>query len=166
MDNAQKSIERAQILLNTSDTIDNYVSIKIKPINGNCCCFHCWPSTWEEINKLISPYGPLEDEGDVLIKNENVVFVLECHESGPEIISIDTITNLANFLVTATGLIYTIISSRQKERPNTKFEVIKRKFKNGQTRPARKRAGHRHLCSRQERGRGAGRRARVQALGQ
>jgi hypothetical protein len=132
MDNVQNSIIRAQRLFNTSDSIDNYFSIKIKPSHGGCCCFHCWPHTWREVNTFIQPSGPLEDEGDVLVKNENNEYVLECHESGPEIIVlIDRIINYSSFVISVAGLIIALLQNRQKEKPGCVFEIIKRKFKNG-----------------------------------
>lgn len=82
----KKSIDRAISLLGTPENYDDYESIKIRPDKGGCCCFHCWPETWAAINERISPFGPLQDEGDVLIEKNNEKFVLECHESGPEII--------------------------------------------------------------------------------
>ena len=82
----KKSFDRAIDLLDTPPEYENYISIKIKPTHRGCCCFHCWPKTWDVINEYIFPCGPLEDEGDVLINKNNEKFVLECHESGPEII--------------------------------------------------------------------------------
>ena len=86
MDILESSLSRAIRLLNTPKNYENYISIKIKPVQGGCCCFHCWPKTWAGINKYIAPAGPMRDEGEVLIENDDGKFVLECHESGPEII--------------------------------------------------------------------------------
>jgi len=68
--NLETSLDRAICLLGTPKDDDNYVSIKIKPAKGGCCCFHCWPNTWAGINEYISPCGPIEDEGDVLIEKK------------------------------------------------------------------------------------------------
>ncbi len=133
MNNLQNSIERAQKLFghNKSD-VENFYSIKIKPEHGGCCCFHCWPHTWQKINKQIQPNGPLKDEGDVLIKDDGYEFVLECHESGPEIVVlIDRVVNYSGFIISIVGLIITLLQSRQKEKPGFTFEIIKRKLKNG-----------------------------------
>ncbi len=86
MDILESSLNRAIHLLKTPENYEDYISIKIKPVSGGCCCFHCWPKTWSRINTYIAPNGPLRDEGDVLIERNNEKFVLECHENGPEII--------------------------------------------------------------------------------
>jgi len=86
MKNIKSSIDRAVILLNTPCEYDKYVYIKIIPVPHQCCCFHCLPGAWDIINEQIYPMH-LEDEGDVLIEKNDEKFVLECHESGPEIIS-------------------------------------------------------------------------------
>ena len=132
MDNVQNSIKRAQHLFNALGSIDDYISIKLKPLNGECCCFHCWPHTWYEVNRFIQPNGPLQDEGDVLIKDNDYEYVLECHESGPEIIVlIDRIVNYSSFIISITGLIITLLQNHRKEKPGNTIEIIKRKFKNG-----------------------------------
>ena len=80
------SIDRAIGLMGTPTKYDDYISIKIKPIPSRCCCFHCWQRTWDIINKHIYPCGSIRDESDVLISSKQEKFVLECHESGPEIV--------------------------------------------------------------------------------
>jgi hypothetical protein len=124
VDNVRNSIKRARKLLKTPANIENYLSIKIKPLNGFCCCFHCWPLTWEAINNEISPYGPLIDEGDALIGSENNRLVLECHESGPEIIL------YLGFGITTLDFILNIVSSiirnRQREKNGSRFIITKR----------------------------------------
>lgn len=87
MDNTfKKSIDRAIKLINTPSVYEDYIIIKIRPIPRGCCCFHCWPLTWSKINEHIAPFGQIIDEGDVVIGKDKERVVLECHESGPEII--------------------------------------------------------------------------------
>ena len=87
MNNLAYSIDRAIKLMGTPPDYDKYTSIKIESLKATSCfCFHCLPNTWQSINAYIHPYGPIEDEGDVLLKENDKSFVLECHESGPEII--------------------------------------------------------------------------------
>lgn len=129
--NLKKSIDRAVVLMNMPARYEDYISIKIQPIPSECCCFRCWPKTWSIVNDYISPCGPLKDEGDVLIEKNNEKFVLECHESGPEIVccvaaSVSLISNIIN-------LIITLLKARQTEhrKGTTKLKIIKRRlFKN------------------------------------
>lgn len=116
MDNLESSLDRAIHLLKTPANHEDYISIKIKPIQGGCCCFHCWPRTWSIINIYITPCGPLRDEGDVLIENDDEKFVLECHESGPEIIVYLSIGVVSLTLVkSVVELITTILKTLQTE---------------------------------------------------
>ena len=132
MNNFQISIKRAKKANLYDGSIEKYLLIKILPIEGGCCCFHCWPETWKQINKKIKPYGILEDEGDILISDKNGKFVLECHETGPEIIvylgiGIATL-NLAKSIF---DLVNTIIKNRQNEKKSSSYKIQKRYYKNG-----------------------------------
>jgi hypothetical protein len=138
MDNDfQKSINRAMKLMGTPSDYENYVVIKIKPVRGGCCCFHCWPKTWSVVNKYIAPFGPLEDEGDVLINKDQEKYVLECHESGPEIILYGIISGIIAGLVveSVVGLVTTFLESLQNEdrkRPGA-LRILRRRQIKGQT---------------------------------
>jgi hypothetical protein len=125
------SIDRAISLLGTERDYGKYVCLKIAPETGGCCCFHCWPHTWQEVNKTILPSGPIEDEGDVLIETRDGSFVLECHESGPEIIVYLGAVSAGVLLIKAIiELITTILKSRSEElrrRPG-KLIITKRTF--------------------------------------
>lgn len=122
----QASIDRAIPLLRTSRNYDEYVCLKIAPEAGGCCCFHCWPYTWKEVNKTIEPFGPIEDEGDVLIETGDGAFVLECHESGPEIVT--AINAGVDLIRSIIDLVVTILKSKWKDtRRNTgKIVLTKR----------------------------------------
>ncbi|NQE54449.1 hypothetical protein C5S29_12730 [ANME-1 cluster archaeon GoMg3.2] len=127
--NLKKSLDRAIDLLGTPTDYENYISIKIKPVRGGCCCFHCWPKTWAILNEYISPCGPLEDEGDVLIDKNNEKFVLECHESGPEIIAYLGLGTASIALVTSIiNLIITLAKANQNEhhRNPAKLKITRR----------------------------------------
>jgi hypothetical protein len=133
MDNATNNIERAQKLIRSPSKIEDYVSIKIKPIDdGFCCCFHCWPETWVEINNQISPFGPIVDEGDVFIGRNNEKFVLECHKNGPEIVAYSGATAaIMSLTKSVIDIILLIIKSRQKERKGARSLISKRIIKKG-----------------------------------
>ena len=133
MNNVDNSINRAKELFKASNQKEEYVSIKIKPIGGGCCCLHCWPSTWDGVNEYIKPNSHIEDEGDALIKTTDAEYVLECHESGPEIIVlIDRIVNYSGFIISLTGLIIILLQSRDRDRKKQHFfEIIKRQYKKG-----------------------------------
>ncbi len=58
--------------------------------------------------------GPLKDEGDVIVGNSDSRIVLECHESGPEIIVYLGFATASVALATSViNLITTIIKTRQ-----------------------------------------------------
>ena len=127
MDNVGINIDRAQNLLKTPKDYEGYISIKIKPKQGFCCCFHCWPYTWEAINLSISQYGIIQDEGDVLIGEGEDKFVLECHESGPEIVLYLGIGIASlNLVASIINLINVIIKNRQNEKQGAQFVITKR----------------------------------------
>ncbi len=127
----KESIERAIPLLGTKQNYAEYVCLKIAPETG-CCCFHCWPYTWQEVNRGILPCGPIEDEGDVLIETKDGGFVLECHESGPEIVFYAGAVTAGVLLVKAViELVTAIIKSRSDEtrRKAGSLKITKRTFK-------------------------------------
>jgi hypothetical protein len=130
----QISIDRAISLLNTPNEAENYISIKLSPIPSGCCCFHCWPYTWEKINKSIQPCGPIEDEGDVLIEKNKMKFVLECHESGPEIIAYLALATASTVLLKSIiDLVITIIKALSKEdrKQPARIKISKRQVIKG-----------------------------------
>jgi len=111
------SIDRAIALMRTPRDYEKYISVKIRPGRGECCCFHCWPETWATINKYIYPRGPLEDEGEVLILQDNEEFVLQCHESGPEIVFYVGLGTASILLVKSVAdLIVTLLKALQTEK--------------------------------------------------
>lgn len=125
------SIDRAIALLGTKPDYSELVCVKITPEAG-CCCFHCWPYTWEEVNRAIQPFGPIEDEGNVLIETKDGGFVLECHESGPEIVFYAGAVTAGVLLVKAViELVTTIIKSRSSEprRRTGNLTITKKTFK-------------------------------------
>jgi hypothetical protein len=130
----QKSIDRAVSLLKTPKEYEKYISIKFSPPSG-CCCSHCWPETWQEINHAIAPYGPVGHEGDALIgKNENK-FVLESHESGPEIIVylavIKASATLAKSVIDlATTIIKSLPDKKNRKQP-PRIKILKRQIIKG-----------------------------------
>lgn len=130
--NLRNSIDRAINLMHTPSKYEKYISIKISPIPRQCCCFRCWPNTWAQINKYISPRGPIEDEGDILIGKNNNMFVLECHESGPEIIiflGLNLASNIiAKYITDLIGAFIKFLGGKHRqERAPTKLRFTKRR---------------------------------------
>jgi hypothetical protein len=114
-DNLKESINRAIKLMRTPHAYENYISIKIKSSQERCCCFnHCWIKTYAAINEYIKPFGELKEDGDVLIKLGEKKYVLECHESGPEIILYGVVSNLIASSIK--GLIKIIWNTLQEEK--------------------------------------------------
>ena len=132
----EKSIGRAISLLGTAVDYSKFESIKIKPSKGGCCCFHCWPRTWVAINEYISPFGPLQDEGDVLIEKNNERFVLECHESGPEIVYYLGLGTASVLLVkSVVELIVALLNYLEKDKGKSmgSIKLIRRRVIKGKT---------------------------------
>jgi len=132
----KRNLDTAIRLLGTPKNYEDYISIKISPVNGGCCCFDHWSGTWTEINEQISPSGPIKNEGAVLIEKKNERFVLECHESGPEIIIYLGLGTASIVLVkSVVDLITTILKSRQKRefQGTAKFKITSCRLVNSET---------------------------------
>lgn len=80
------SITRAAALLREAGDEKGFAILKLLPDPRGCCCFHCWPRAWAAVNAFVAPEGPITDEGDALIHAGEAEYVLECHESGPEVV--------------------------------------------------------------------------------
>jgi hypothetical protein len=136
MASLKRNLDIAIQLLNTPENYTDYISIKISPSNGGCCCFDHWPGTWGEINEFIFPAGPIKNEGAVLIEQNNEKFVLECHESGPEIIIYLGLGTASIVLVkSVVELMITILKSRQKREfhGTAKFKITSRRLIDSET---------------------------------
>jgi len=131
--NLQKSIDRAMTLMGTPPDYENYISIKINPSQGGCCCpDHCWPETYAAINKYIAPFGRLKERGDVLIEQDKERYVLECHESGPEIIFYGVISGLlASVIAGLVKVIWNALPNEKKQYKTLKI-TIRRQNKRGE----------------------------------
>lgn len=110
-----------------------YAQIKIHPLEGGrCCCFHCWPSTWRAVNEAVVPFGPIEDEGSIVVGENCDEYILECHESGPEIIVYLTLVAAsANLAKSILDIITTIIKNRQSERNGARFLITQKIIREG-----------------------------------
>lgn len=134
-DKLLRSMDRAITLLKTPKEYEKYISIKLSPPSG-CCCSDCWPETWHKINQTIAPCGPVGHEGDALIEKNGNKFVLESHESGPEIIVYLALGTAAIVLLKSViELVTTIIkalSTESRKQPSrikiTKRQIIKGKI--------------------------------------
>lgn len=127
------SINRAAALLGTDPTPADYVILKIQPAEGGCCCFHCWPETWRAINRHIAPSGPIEDESDTLVTDHDTSYVLECHESGPEIVVYLTLATASIMLVKSiVDLITAFLKTIGKDRKHpARLKISKRLINKG-----------------------------------
>lgn len=130
----EKSIDKAAILLNIPPEYDEYILFKIVPSNAGCCCLRCMPEMWNSIKKYIDKdeFGCDEynhyidkNEAEFLIEKDNVKVVLECHESGPELI-----VNGLSISLTTVSIIVTLVgifaSRKDKQSSHIKFRSIKR----------------------------------------
>jgi len=118
------SIQRAITLLNNFGQEEDFVILKLQPESRSCCCFHCWPVTWSEVNRYLLPQGPIEDESDVLVVHNGDEFVLECHESGPEIVVYLGLATASILLVKSiVDLLTTFIKALQKEHRKAPSQV-------------------------------------------
>ncbi len=129
----QDSIDRAIALLKTPADYEKYISIKLSPPSG-CCCSDCWPETWQKVNKAIVPCAPIKHEGDALIGKGGNIFVLEQHESGPEIVLYLALATASVTLAKSViDLITTIVkgvSNEQRKHP-TQIKISKKQIVKG-----------------------------------
>lgn len=130
----QKSFDRAIALLNSSKKYEEYISIKLAPLNIGCCCCHCLPETWQLVNQYIAPCGPVRHEGDAVIKSGTDEFVFESHESGLEfIVLIDLIKKSADCLKSIIELITVSIKAlaQEKRKQPARIKISKRQIIQG-----------------------------------
>lgn len=134
MNKAIKSIERASALLSHSGNQDDFIIIKLVPDPPSCCCFHCWPDTWRTLNDFISPFGQIEDEGDVLISHDGYEFVIECHETGPEIVIyltlLVTIPPCLESIINILALFISSFKGSHRRNP-ARIKVVSKRFISG-----------------------------------
>ena len=85
-------------------------------------------------NQTIAPCGPIKHEGDALIKKDGNTFILEQHESGPEIvIYLALATASATLIKSVIDLITAIIkglSGEHKKQP-PRIKISKRQIIKG-----------------------------------
>jgi hypothetical protein len=135
MSNYVNSVDRAIKLLRTPSCYSDYISIKIKPNHSECCCLNHWSTTWQIIDKYIYPDGPIQsgstrNEGDALIHKNDAQFVLECHESGPEIvIYLGAVVITAGLVKSVVDLIIVILNARLEDSHVLKYRL--KTFGNG-----------------------------------
>ena len=101
----------------------NLVFLKIEPIPRSCCCSHCLPELWRNINSEISPQGPIGHEAsEILVLNDEPI-ILEQHESGPELlVFINALTTLYNFI----KFLFSLSIDSFKKRGAVKVKITKR----------------------------------------
>jgi hypothetical protein len=129
------SIKRADSLLKLSTDEKDFIILKLLPEPRGCCCFHCWPMTWAMINNFISPDGSIPDEGDALIHSSAGDYVLECHESGPEIVVYLGVATASLLLIkSVVDLITTFLKALGKEhrKKTSRIKLTHRSIRGGQ----------------------------------
>ncbi len=129
MNRPSVSIERASALMGTPSNVDDYMILKLMPDGGGCCCTDCWPEAWRAVNRHIVPAGPIGHEGDVLLGQGDAQFVLEGHESGPEIIVYLGVATASLLAIKAVfELITTILKNVTQDRKRPSRIKLARRF--------------------------------------
>jgi hypothetical protein len=125
----EKSLKNAKNLLD-STALEDVISLRLEPEPTTCCCSHCWPLVWQQLNELIRPNGPVEHEGQALIKIGSERCILVQNESGPELLfSVAASVDINALIDTVIKLISTLCSSLAMERKrSSKITLIKRRF--------------------------------------
>jgi len=130
----QKSIDRAITLLGSPREYEKYTSIKLFPLGIYCSCSDCLPETWSVVNEFIAPCGPVKHEGDALVKKDGNKFVLEQHESGPEIIVYLALATasvtLVKSIIDLISIIIKGLSNEHKKHP-ARIKISKRQLIKG-----------------------------------
>jgi len=112
-----RSIKRAESLMGE---LGRQKAIVVKISQSDCHCFHCWPDTWAAVNEHLGDAGPLEDESDLLVQTGGGDIVLECHESGPEVVAfLNAATAVTALAAGITSLVAVIVAARRKEAQPT-----------------------------------------------
>ena len=119
-----RSFDRAIKLLGDDYEASDVISIKLK--SDSCWCFKHKPVLWKEINKVLGSQGPIQNEGDLLLKVEGEAYVLQCHETGPEICMV--VTASLSLITAVISLIVTMVNLLKKENKCSDLKVIKRKM--------------------------------------
>lgn len=134
MNNPYISIKRAIALMDTPLNVDDYVILKIMPDGGGCCCTHCRPETWSAVNHHIAPAGHIGHEGNVLLGHSEAKFVLEDHESGPEIIVYLGVVTASLLTVKAVLELITVILKNisQDRKRQSRIRIVKRSATKGE----------------------------------
>ena len=101
----------------------NIVMLKIEPVTRFCCCSHCVPEFWTEINNEIHPQKPIEHEGVAVLTLNNEKFILEQHESGPELLAfLEAVNTIYNFI----KLLLSLATDSFAKKGATKIKFTKR----------------------------------------
>ena len=128
MNSPAESIRRASVVLGTPLVPEDYVILKVMPVGGGCCCLHCWPETWRAVNLFISPAGPVPHEGYALVGRGTGRYVLEGHESGPEVVVyLGAVVALLGLAKGVAELVTTIMKAATEERSHSaRMRIVRR----------------------------------------
>lgn len=107
---------------------DNSILIKFRNENISCHCDRCFNNFWKEVKKsfdIVKENNFKDNEKDYLIKNDSTTFILECHETGPEII-FNIIENVSYILSIITNIlvIYNLYQNNGSKNNNSKRTEI------------------------------------------
>jgi hypothetical protein len=134
VEHRRSSIERAKALLGEPRPDDDVVVLKLQPEPQACCCFHCWPGIWGEVTHFLAEHGRMEDEGDLLVKTDGGSYVLECHESGPEIVLYLTLAAATLNLIKPTIELITLFAKGLRwESRGARLKLTSRRISHGET---------------------------------
>lgn len=134
VEHRRSSIERAKALLGEPGPDNEVVVLKLRPAAGGCCCFHCWPGTWGEVTHFLAAQGRMEDEGDLLVRTDGGSYVLECHESGPEIVLYLTLAAATLNLIKPTIELITLFAKGLRwESRGARLKLTSRRIVHGET---------------------------------
>lgn len=134
IEHRKSSVDRAKALLGEPGPDDEILILKLQPEPRACCCFHCWPTTWGEVTHFLARHGRMEDEGDLLVKTDGCSYVLECHESGPEIVVYLTLAAATLNLVKPTIELITLFAKGLRwESRGARLKLTSRRIIRGAT---------------------------------
>jgi len=78
---------------------ENLVFLKVEPVPRRCCCSHCLPELWKNVNNEILPQGPIGHEASEILVVSDEPIILEQHETGPELLAfLTSITTIVKFI--------------------------------------------------------------------
>jgi hypothetical protein len=114
------SIDRAKKMFDDDSLdYDNSLLIKFSSQNVSCHCVKHFRDFWEKVEKNFNIIREKEygNEKDFLINKDSIKFVLESHETGPEIIIVIDLSNVdLGVIIGIVSLIYSCFSNQSTNK--------------------------------------------------